>query len=978
MWGLINLRGTVNDSCTFENDLCGWAVSSNGTYQWIRGRRKSPGNSTGPDRDTTASGDGYYIYTMSETGSQPNEETDLLSGLIGPSPRQCLTFWYHMYGEHINTLKVFQLNDNRTVELWNESANQGNKWYYQSLSLNGAGPYRIMFTAIRGNGSKSEIAIDDISITNTDCKKVFSLDCNFETDTCNWNIEHESEYMWTVIFGGTHHNDTRPVVDHTYGFYDGNYIYLNASNIEPGQKSNFTSVTVSSEGDACFTFWFHMYGNENGTLNVYLVSENLTEKLWSRSGNEPDLWQLAFVDISMLDPHNITLEGVRGSTKRSDIAVDDISLLPGSCNKRDHPDTLRVYIQSRNTTQLRWSQNETTSRQWKFAYLTISESEPYRIIFEGVRRNGFWSVIAIDDISLLDRSCSGLIKTAQKCHNIDESISLHECSKHYLQLNDTSLVFDPQFDNCSTVYQAVQTSVTTVCNNMNNSEICTFDLPEPKMEDQRCFHSNWLSVEYKCEAEVPSTSKGSSEGKKNCRNNCSFSIDIRSRLARLFTGLIVGSAIGSFVLVFIVAVICLIRRFLMEKYNLEKIENLQGNDNTGHQTIALQQSSSPPQYEVLQSTNNQYACTNIAMTNSNEIINNVQFEDERKQIAPLENETRNKNETKVNQYDVIDPTVITSSCRSTEDKSVETENHTVLDQKETELDRSKMSDETQSYDVTRTINAVGPHACAGFHSRDDETVVTKSENESQHIVPLEVITKEINESKGNQYEEIDPTAITSVCHSIGDKPRETENNTVLDQKGTESDRSKLSDKTQSYDLTRTINAEHDNSVMSKVGPHACAGGHLRDDKTVVTETDDESKHIAPLEDETKGKFETKGNQYEEIDHIANISVWHSTEDKPNVINNYTVLDPKETGFDRSKIINNKQSYELAKPVRAENDEYGMSKEGTYDCAGRSNHKDLENIYNHAIDNVYDSGSHERKDFGNENAYDHFVRQKDGR
>lgn len=96
----------------------------------------------------------------------------------------------------------------------------------------------------------------------------------------------------------------------------------------------------------------------------------------------------------------------------------------------------------------------------------------------------------------------GLITTSQECHNINESISLHECSIHYLQFNDTSLVFDPEVDNCSTVYQAVQTSFTTVCNGMNNSEICTFDLPEPKMEDQRCFHSNWLSVEYKCEGNI--------------------------------------------------------------------------------------------------------------------------------------------------------------------------------------------------------------------------------------------------------------------------------------------------------------------------------------------------------------------------------------------------------------------------------------------------------------------------------------------
>lgn len=93
----------------------------------------------------------------------------------------------------------------------------------------------------------------------------------------------------------------------------------------------------------------------------------------------------------------------------------------------------------------------------------------------------------------------GLIRTSQECLNIDESISLHECSKHYLQFNDTSLVFDPEVDDCSTIYQAVQTSVTTVCNDVNNSDICTFDLSEQIMEDERCFQSNYLSVEYTCE-----------------------------------------------------------------------------------------------------------------------------------------------------------------------------------------------------------------------------------------------------------------------------------------------------------------------------------------------------------------------------------------------------------------------------------------------------------------------------------------------
>ncbi|XP_052068042.1 MAM and LDL-receptor class A domain-containing protein 1-like isoform X2 [Mytilus californianus] len=857
----------VNGSCTFENDLCGWSVSSNGTYQWIHRRGQTLESSTGPDRDhTTASGDGYYMYayTKSEWGSQPKEESDLFSGWIGPNPKQCLTFWYLMHGEQINTLKVFQMDSESTIELWNKSANQGNKWYFQSLSLNDIGLYRIKFKAIRGNGSKIEIAIDDISITNTDCKKVSSLDCNFEGEPCNWNVEQETEYMWTVISGGTHPNDTGPEVDHTDGFYDGNYIYLNASNIEPGQKSNFTSVTVSSEGDACFTFWFHMHGDGMGTLNVYLVSETMTPKIWSRSGNKPDLWQLAFVDISMLDSYQMTLEGVRGSTKKGDIAVDDISLLPGSCNKRaffldcnfeaekcnwlagsetpyiwtststvvkgpnhDHtigtvdghymylegpnisegmkskltstiinPDgdicftfwyhmnreeigTLSVYTESRNTTQMHWSQSGKNST-WIFANFTISKSEPYRIIFEGVRGNGYFGGIALDDISLLESSCSGLIKTSQKCHKIDESISLHECSKYYLQLNDTSLVFDREFDNCSAVYQDVQTSITTVCNDMKDSDICTFNLQELVIKDQRCFQSNWLSVEYRCEAEVTSTvssvassSKGSSEGEETTTVASDTTLSAETTVPLLLTseaqsqGLIVGLVIGSFVLVFIAAVIFLIRRFLLEKNNLEKIDNLQGNYYIGHQTIALQQSSSPPQYEIVQNTNNQYEYTNIAMATSNECINNVENEDQRKHIAPLEDKTRGKYET-----------------------------------------------------------------------------------------------------KGNQYEEIDPTAISSVCHSKEDKPRVTEN--------------------------------------------------------------------------------------------------------------YTVLDPKETGFDRSKMSDKKQSYDLAKPISPNNAQYVMSKEGKYDCAGRSNHKELENIYNHAVDNVYDSGSYKRNDFGTADTYDHFVGQKNGR
>lgn len=118
---------------------------------------------------------GSYFYTISKHKSKENDISDLQSVLINSRPKQCLTFWYHMYGTHINTLKVFQVENTTLNLLWNKSDSQGNKWHFKFLSLNDTGPYHIMFRATRGKGIKSEIAVDDISIHNSDCKNGMTL-----------------------------------------------------------------------------------------------------------------------------------------------------------------------------------------------------------------------------------------------------------------------------------------------------------------------------------------------------------------------------------------------------------------------------------------------------------------------------------------------------------------------------------------------------------------------------------------------------------------------------------------------------------------------------------------------------------------------------------------------------------------------------------------------------------------------------------
>lgn len=97
---------------------------------------------------------------------------------------------------------------------------------------------------------------------------------------------------------------------------------------------------------------------------------------------------------------------------------------------------------------------------------------------------------------------------------------------------------------------------------------------------------------------------------------------------------------------------------------------------------------------------------------------------------------------------------------------------------------------------------------------------------------------------------------------------------------------------------------------------------------------------------------------------------------------YMVLDPNETGFNRHICSNTPVGYEFAKPVEdtknkiGDDDQYVVLDEGVYDHSGSSRHKESDDtIYNHAVDNVYESGSHKRNNVGREDTYDHFFEQK---
>ncbi|XP_052069292.1 uncharacterized protein LOC127708463 [Mytilus californianus] len=333
------------------------------------------------------------------------------------------------------------------------------------------------------------------------------------------------------------------------------------------------------------------------------------------SGKTPTSWSGPDVDHTSgsNEGHYIYLEG-KDIPKgvKSNLTSNTINSVDGVCFTFWYHmygvgmGTLNVYTESEIITKRHWSQSGNQRNLWKFVNLDISNSEPYRIIFEGVRGNFHTSDIALDDIFLLQHTCSGVMDYTESCRKIDESISLSGCSKYYLQLNNTRFDFDRRLANCSTVYQDVQASSRTLCNDMNNSDICTFNLSEEIQKDPRCFQSNSLLIEYKCEERVHVPNILSDDGQK--------SID---------KGLVVGMVVAFLLLVCVVVLILYLvrRRGSCRKTNENPKNGYNTNNSAGNQVASFP--------SVTADTNNlNSALTTTQINNYNNIYDNTEFRDD--------------------------------------------------------------------------------------------------------------------------------------------------------------------------------------------------------------------------------------------------------------------------------------------------------------------------------------------------------------
>ncbi|CAF0741650.1 unnamed protein product, partial [Brachionus calyciflorus] len=345
--------GQITDiKCDFETNFCGWTQTTDSTTNWVRKTGKTYG---GPKFDHTfGTKEAYYAYFEKEDdwydyygwgwGSSFTERSKLKSPKITGDSKQCLTFWYYMYGSRTGELSVYlniEKQPNVFVQspaIWKMKNSHGDHWNLAHVQYDGFNSSVVNFIieGYAGYYSSGEIAIDDIDFNYGDCEDATytSVTCDFEEDhICGYQPDPKADFNWARNRGITLSDYTGPTFDVTTGTEFGYYMYIETTPQSLGQKARLVTPSQSYKDGKCLYFWYHAYGKDVGALNIYSELQNQTSRnlLWTISRDQGNQWLLARLPTDYQTDFKIIFEGVVGKSWFGDVAIDDVYMSKNSC-----------------------------------------------------------------------------------------------------------------------------------------------------------------------------------------------------------------------------------------------------------------------------------------------------------------------------------------------------------------------------------------------------------------------------------------------------------------------------------------------------------------------------------------------------------------------------------------------------------------------------------------------------------------------
>ncbi|XP_069126120.1 neuropilin-1-like [Argopecten irradians] len=158
---------------------------------------------------------------------------------------------------------------------------------------------------------------------------VFEIACDFEQDLCGWTSVNltRTEYATQL----TDRSGPRQAQNGAF------YVYLDTSRVSrsdthKGSLERTGLVVPSSSDNVCLRFWYHMFGETIGNLEVFL-DDNV---MWTKTGNQSDLWHCAILDVTTMQS-KLSLVATMGRDIYSIIAIDNIDVFntASPCRQQD-------------------------------------------------------------------------------------------------------------------------------------------------------------------------------------------------------------------------------------------------------------------------------------------------------------------------------------------------------------------------------------------------------------------------------------------------------------------------------------------------------------------------------------------------------------------------------------------------------------------------------------------------------------------
>ena len=328
---MCNLHNCGGWSCNFDGGLCGMNQLQGDDFDWTRKNGYTPSAMTGPTHDV--GGNGYYMFIEASSPQKTNDAARLQTPKFPTDTDYCLQFYYHMWGNvtgqpqavgQINVIYTSRSSSGDGPVTWKKifqkRDDQGKQWHQATIPVNPVrnhDEFTLIFEAVRGYSYRSDIAMDEIVLTNTDCQAANdaiketvrqaqeeSLD-NMKRDegmmvctmnwraqpTCNWiqgKNGKEDKTDFTRTNEKTSSADTGPEAGTGLGTpprggEDDYYLFLEASDVDDGQGAMLKSKPLKAI-PYCVSMDYHMYGKGTGALEISAQERNKAQVLEAHKG----------------------------------------------------------------------------------------------------------------------------------------------------------------------------------------------------------------------------------------------------------------------------------------------------------------------------------------------------------------------------------------------------------------------------------------------------------------------------------------------------------------------------------------------------------------------------------------------------------------------------------------------------------------------------------------------------------------------